>query len=228
MSSETAGRICGGTGAKVTRLTLGGLHSRHGGQALTFRDVGRESQKSAEGSTADAAAGGPNEQPWTDAGVSMTKVVAGSRTERSERLRDVATGSRQRPRNERQTVTAAEEVIGPHPSQLMEEVLQRKNLQGALNRMAEVKQTFDVMDQWIRHRLRKILWQQWKTPRTRAKKLQSFGTWPEKAKRATSNGRGPWWNAAAPHMHAAITNERLATWGLLSLLEMQRKVIRAA
>ena len=95
-------------------------------------------------------------------------------------------------------------------------------------RMAEVKQTFDVMDQWIRHRLRKILWQQWKTPRTRAKKLQSFGTWPEKAKRATSNGRGPWWNAAAPHMHAAITNERLATWGLLSLLEMQRKVIRAA
>ena len=95
-------------------------------------------------------------------------------------------------------------------------------------RMSEVKQPFDVLDQWIRHHLRKILWRQWKTPRTRAKMLQRFGTWPEKAKRATSNGRGPWWNAGAPHMHAAITNERLFEWGLLSLLRMQRELSRAA
>jgi RNA-directed DNA polymerase len=95
-------------------------------------------------------------------------------------------------------------------------------------RMSDVKRSFDVMDQWIRRRLRKILWQQWKTPRTRAKKLQSFGTWPEKAKRATSNGRGPWWNAGAPAMHAAITNERLFEWGLDSLLGRWRSLNRAA
>ena len=95
-------------------------------------------------------------------------------------------------------------------------------------RLSDVKQCFDVLDQWIRHRLRKILWQQWKKPRTRAKKLESFGLWPYKAKRATSNGRGPWWNAGAPHMHAAITNRRLSDWGLLSLLQMQRKLNRAA
>ena len=95
-------------------------------------------------------------------------------------------------------------------------------------RLSDVKQCFDALDQWIRHRLRKILWQQWKKPRTRAKKLQSFGIWPDKAKRATSNGRGPWWNAGAPHMHAAITNRRLSDWGLLRLLQMQRKLNRAA
>jgi RNA-directed DNA polymerase len=94
-------------------------------------------------------------------------------------------------------------------------------------RMTDVKQQLDDLDQWIRHRLRKILWQQWKTPRNRAKKLRSFGLWPEKAKRATSNGRGPWWNAGAPHMHAAITNKRLADWGLLSLLTMLRGLNRA-
>ena len=94
-------------------------------------------------------------------------------------------------------------------------------------RMSEVKQPFDVMDQWIRHHLRKILWRQWKTPRNRAKMLRRFGAWPEKAKRATSNGRGPWWNAGAPHMHAAITNERLFEWGLQSLLGMQRGLSRA-
>lgn len=94
-------------------------------------------------------------------------------------------------------------------------------------RMSEVKQPFDVLDQWIRHHLRKILWRQWKTPRNRAKMLRRFGAWPETAKRATSNGRGPWWNAGAPHMHAAVTNERLFEWGLQSLLGMQRGLSRA-
>jgi len=93
-------------------------------------------------------------------------------------------------------------------------------------RISDVKQPFETLDQWIRHHLRKILWRQWKTPRTRAKMLQRFGAWPENAKRATSNGRGPWWNAGAPHMHAAITNERLFEWGLQSLLGMQRGLSR--
>lgn len=94
-------------------------------------------------------------------------------------------------------------------------------------RLTEVKQQLNDLDQWIRHRLRKILWQQWKTPQNRAKKLRHFGIWPEKAKRASSNGRGAWWNAASPQMHAAITNERLFDWGLLSLLGMLRGLSRA-
>jgi RNA-directed DNA polymerase len=94
-------------------------------------------------------------------------------------------------------------------------------------RMSEVKQTFELMDQWVRHRLRKILWQQWKTPKNRAKMLHRFGIWPEKAKRATSNGRGPWWNAGSPQVNAAITNKRLSEWGLKSLRRMQDELTRA-
>ena len=93
-------------------------------------------------------------------------------------------------------------------------------------RLTEVKLQFDLLDQWIRHRLRKILWEQWKTPRNRAKKLRSFGIDSERAKRATSGGRGAWWNASASHMHAAITNGRLSDWGLLSLLNMMRELKR--
>ena len=95
-------------------------------------------------------------------------------------------------------------------------------------RMSEVKQPFDVMDQWIRHHLRKILWRQWKTPQNREKMLHSFGVWPELAKRAASTRYGPWWNAGARHMHAAITNERLLEWGLSSLLTMHQGLNRAA
>jgi RNA-directed DNA polymerase len=93
-------------------------------------------------------------------------------------------------------------------------------------RLSEVKQAFDLTDQWLRRRLRKILWEQWKTPKNREKKLRSFGIWPEKAKRATSNGRGAWWNAGSPEMHAAVTTERLANWGLKSLIQMQRELNR--
>ncbi len=95
-------------------------------------------------------------------------------------------------------------------------------------RISEVKKIFETLDKWIRRRLRKILWQQWKAPRTREKKLKRFGVECQRAKRATSNGHGPWWNAGASHMHAAITIKRLSSWGLLSLRQMRRTLILAA
>jgi len=85
-------------------------------------------------------------------------------------------------------------------------------------RLATVKQAFDALDQWLRRRLRKILWEQWKQPKTRYRRLVALGVNAERARKATATGRGAWWNAGASHMHAAITNRRLAHWGLLSLL----------
>lgn len=85
-------------------------------------------------------------------------------------------------------------------------------------RLATVKQAFETLDQWLRRRLRKILWEQWKKPKTRFRKLVALGVKAERARKATATGRGAWWNAGASHMHAAITNRLLAQWGLLSLL----------
>jgi RNA-directed DNA polymerase len=85
-------------------------------------------------------------------------------------------------------------------------------------RLATVKQAFEALDQWLRRRLRKILWEQWKKPKTRFRKLVALGVKAERARKATATGRGAWWNAGASHMHAAITNRLLAQWGLLSLL----------
>lgn len=85
-------------------------------------------------------------------------------------------------------------------------------------RLATVKQAFEALDQWLRRRLRKILWEQWKKPKTRFRRLVALGVNAERARKATATGRGAWWNAGASHMHAAITNRLLAQWGLLSLL----------
>ena len=86
-------------------------------------------------------------------------------------------------------------------------------------RLSSVKQTFDFLDQWIRRRLRKILWEQWRKPKTRYRKLVVLGLWAERARKATATGRKAWWNAGSSHMHAAIPNKLLAQWGLLSLLD---------
>ena len=42
-------------------------------------------------------------------------------------------------------------------------------------RLATVKQAFDALDQWLRRRLRKILWEQWKKPQTRYRRLVALG-----------------------------------------------------
>jgi RNA-directed DNA polymerase len=100
-------------------------------------------------------------------------------------------------------------------------------LRGWVNyfRLSTVKIAFEEMDGWIRRKLRSILWRQWKKPRTRAKKLMERGIDKVRAYTSAYNGRGPWWNAAASHMNAAIPTKWFAQQGLLSLLtEVQRFV----
>ena len=73
-------------------------------------------------------------------------------------------------------------------------------------RLATVPHAFEVLDQWLRRRLRNILWEQWRTPQTRDRKRVALGVDAERARKATATGRGAWGNAGASHMHAAVTN----------------------
>lgn len=84
---------------------------------------------------------------------------------------------------------------------------------------SEVKGIFEELDGWIRRRLRNIIWRQWKRPRTRARKLMQRGLAEQRAWRSACNGRGPWWNCGAPHLHAAFPNGYFDDLGLVSLLD---------
>jgi RNA-directed DNA polymerase len=93
----------------------------------------------------------------------------------------------------------------------------------AYYRLVEVKAGFEVLDEWLRRKLRCAVWRQWKQPRTRLKKLRRLGLDPDRSAVSANNGHGPWWNAGASHMHAALPNHQLAAYGLLSFLgEHQR------
>jgi RNA-directed DNA polymerase len=90
----------------------------------------------------------------------------------------------------------------------------------AYYRKAETKTDFDRTDQWLRRKLRCILWRQWKTAVNRCRELTARGLDRKRTKLATGNGRGPWWNAGASHMRQGVPNTFFRKLGLVSLLDV--------
>jgi len=93
-------------------------------------------------------------------------------------------------------------------------------------RLAEVKGVFEDLDQWIRRKLRAILWRQWKRWPTRIRELRRRGLEASRAAYSALNGRGPWWNAGASHLNQAVPAAVLRQQGLLSLLEEHQRLHR--
>jgi group II intron reverse transcriptase/maturase len=95
---------------------------------------------------------------------------------------------------------------------------------GHYYRLSDVEGVFEELDQWVRRRLRLLLWRQWKRPRTRAKELRKRGLDEDRAGRSAYNGRGPWWNAGSSHMNQAVPISTLHQMGLVSLLHQHRRL----
>ena len=91
-------------------------------------------------------------------------------------------------------------------------------------RLTETKKAVEELDGWIRHKLRCILWRQWKRPYTRAMNLMKVGLVEERAWRSACNQRGPWWNSGASHMNHAFPKTYFDRLGLVSLLDTLRRL----
>jgi group II intron reverse transcriptase/maturase len=95
-------------------------------------------------------------------------------------------------------------------------------------KLTQTKRTLEERDGWLRHKLRCILWRQWKRPYARARNLMQRGLMEERAWRSATNGRGPWWNAGASHMHAAFPKSWFDHLGLVSLLDTVQRLQRVS
>lgn len=93
-------------------------------------------------------------------------------------------------------------------------------------RLTASKRPVEALDGWIRRRLRLILWQQWKRARTRARNLMRLGLTERRARKSAGNGRGPWWNSGASHMHAALPKKVFDRLSLVSLLDTMNRLQR--
>jgi RNA-directed DNA polymerase len=89
-------------------------------------------------------------------------------------------------------------------------------------KLAETKQVFEELDGWVRRRLRCIIWRQKKRGGTRARILVARGIDKDRAWKSTVNGRGPWWNAGAPHMNEAFPKSFFDDLGLISIVDRMR------
>ena len=85
--------------------------------------------------------------------------------------------------------------------------------------IADTPSKFKEFDEWIRRRLRMIEWKQWKTPKTRVRKLKGLGVAPNKAYEWGNSRKKYWRIASSPILHKTLDNSYWSNRGLKSLYQ---------
>jgi group II intron reverse transcriptase/maturase len=85
-------------------------------------------------------------------------------------------------------------------------------------RLAETPSVFVELDEWLRRRLRQLVWKRWKRGRTRYRELVGFGVPPSRAV-CGAGGTSPWRMAATPVVNEALSNAYWQKQGLRSIVE---------
>lgn len=107
----------------------------------------------------------------------------------------------------------------------LEEILQGINRQvvGWVGyfRLADTPSVFAELDEWLRRRLRQLIWKRWKKGKTRWRELVKLGVPRDKAGLGAV-GTSPWRMAASPVVQMALSNAYFRRQGLVSLAERYR------
>jgi RNA-directed DNA polymerase len=76
-----------------------------------------------------------------------------------------------------------------------------------------------ALDQWIRHRLRSMIWRQWKRGTTRYEKLRQLGVGRDLAAQTAGSPHGPWHLANSPALYLALPIAYFDSLGLPRLFD---------
>ena len=82
----------------------------------------------------------------------------------------------------------------------------------------QTRNVLELLDGWIRRRLRSYLWSQWKNGRRRVDELVKLGLGKSHAKKIASSPYGPWRLSSTPPLHHALSNEYFDSLGLPRLI----------
>ena len=86
-------------------------------------------------------------------------------------------------------------------------------------RIGSMKKLCKRLDKHIRYRIRMCIWKHWKTPQNRAKNLMKLGINRKRAWSTAYAGARIARICQRGAMNVAVTKERLARFGLVSMLE---------
>jgi RNA-directed DNA polymerase len=81
---------------------------------------------------------------------------------------------------------------------------------------ANTPSVYEELDQWIRRRLRQMLWKRWKRGTTRYKELVKLGV-PHWRAQGGAGGKSPWHMSKSPVINEALSNGHFRNLGLKSL-----------
>lgn len=82
--------------------------------------------------------------------------------------------------------------------------------------LADARGSLEHLDQWLRHRLRQILWKQWKRFHTRYRNLVALGADPAAARSTASQRQRYWFASSTSAMNQALSTAFWTRQGLHS------------
>lgn len=88
--------------------------------------------------------------------------------------------------------------------------------------LTEAPSPLKGLDEWVRRRLRAILWHQWKKPKARARHMIRLGAPADKAWEWAYSGKKPWRMSGSAPLTRTLDNAYWRAQGLVSLAELQR------
>ncbi len=80
-------------------------------------------------------------------------------------------------------------------------------------KLADMTNWLSGIDEWMRRRIRSVIWKRWKRVRTRWRYLEKLGISHSNAGMLANSRKGYWRLANSPILNAALTNERLERAG---------------
>jgi len=80
-------------------------------------------------------------------------------------------------------------------------------------KLAEMKTLLHNIDEWLRHRIRVVIWKQWKKPKTKYKNLRKLGICHNGAYKVANTSKGYWRAVEGVIMQTALTTDRLRQSG---------------
>jgi len=98
--------------------------------------------------------------------------------------------------------------------------------------ISETKTSIQIIEGWMRRRIRAMAWRRWKTARNRYRKLRSLGVQDRMSRIASASRKGSWRNGRNSAMSQALNNHffthRLGIPTLETVQEAKRvKAMRA-
>ena len=91
-------------------------------------------------------------------------------------------------------------------------------------KLAEMKKRLQEIDEWMRHRIRVVIFKQWKKPKTKYRNLRKLGISHTGAYKVANTSKGYWRAVEGVIVKTALTTDRLRQVGYIFFSDYYQKV----